>query len=152
MGVNREKPDNWKADTAKSVDFYNDWFMNFAPTAFRETRIATAKTVEEALRLTSNLRDITPEVLQDNPSVLPMLRMAACRKFMSCDIHWTRAAFIAQVWCCRNSCRGSPNPKPTKRSPVISRHCHFLSRTGTIIFTQPNFAIDVAVRVCKQAR
>jgi hypothetical protein len=52
--------------------------MNFAPTAFRETRIATTKAVEEALRLTSNLRDIAPEVLQDNPSVLPVLRMATC--------------------------------------------------------------------------
>ena len=40
MGVNRDKIDVWKADVAKSVDFYNDWFMKFAPQAFRDTRIA----------------------------------------------------------------------------------------------------------------
>ena len=50
----------------------------FAPKAFRETRIETTKQVEIALQLTSNLTDIRPETLQQNPSVLPMLRMATC--------------------------------------------------------------------------
>ena len=31
MAVNRDKPDRWKTDIARSVDMYNDWFMNFAP-------------------------------------------------------------------------------------------------------------------------
>lgn len=78
MGVNRDKPDNWKSDTALSVDFFNNWFMEFAPRTFRETRIETTKRVENALLLTSNLRDIRPEVLQEHPSVLSMLRMATC--------------------------------------------------------------------------
>ena len=39
MAVNRDKPDLWKADIAKSVDLYNDWFMEFAPQTFRDTRI-----------------------------------------------------------------------------------------------------------------
>ena len=34
MGINRDKPDNWKKDTAASVDMYNSWFMNFAPKTF----------------------------------------------------------------------------------------------------------------------
>ena len=40
--INRTKPDNWKSDTAASVDMYNEWFMNFAPKTFRETSIKFA--------------------------------------------------------------------------------------------------------------
>lgn len=39
MPVNLDKPHLWKADVARSVDMYNDWFMNFAPDAFRQTRV-----------------------------------------------------------------------------------------------------------------
>ena len=78
MRVNRDKVDLWKADVARSVDFYNDWFMTFAPKAFRETRIETTKQVEEALQWTENLTNIRPEILQRHPSVLPMLRMTTC--------------------------------------------------------------------------
>ncbi len=38
MGVNTDKPQRWKQDIARSVDFYNDWFLKFAPKAYRETR------------------------------------------------------------------------------------------------------------------
>jgi hypothetical protein len=43
VAVNRDKVDQWKADVATSVDFYNAWFMAFAPGAFRETRVATTR-------------------------------------------------------------------------------------------------------------
>lgn len=76
--VNRNKVDLWKIDVAMSVDFYNEWFMSFAPQAFRETRISTTKQVEEALKLTENLTNIRPETLQLHPSVLSMLRMTTC--------------------------------------------------------------------------
>lgn len=78
MGVNRDKIDLWKKDVAKSVDFYNDWFMKFAPKAFRDTRIKTTKQVEEALEWTENLTNIRPETLIGHPSILPMLRMTTC--------------------------------------------------------------------------
>ena len=52
MGVNRDKPDRWKEDIIKSVDMYNDWFMNFAPDTFRTTRIQTTKDVEATLKAT----------------------------------------------------------------------------------------------------
>jgi len=39
MAVNLDKPNLWKADIAQSVDMYNDWFLKFAPKAFRETRV-----------------------------------------------------------------------------------------------------------------
>ena len=54
MPVNLDKPQNWKADVVQSVDMYNDWFMKFAPKAFRETRVETTKAVEATLHATDN--------------------------------------------------------------------------------------------------
>ena len=78
MGVNRDKPDRWKEDIIKSVDMYNDWFMNFSPDAFRTTRIQTTKDVEATLKATNNLADIRPEILREYPEVLPTMRMSTC--------------------------------------------------------------------------
>ena len=55
MPVNIDKPQNWKSDITKSVDMYNQWFMNFAPKAFRDTRIEATKDVEETLKATALL-------------------------------------------------------------------------------------------------
>lgn len=78
MSINRDKPDLWKADIRLSVDLYNSWFMQFAPKAFRETRVKTAEHVEFALRSTANLTNVTPALLKEHPRVLPMLRMSTC--------------------------------------------------------------------------
>ncbi|MGZ3218344.1 XamI family restriction endonuclease [Paracoccus sp. T5] len=78
MPVNLDKPQNWKADIAASVDMYNDWFMRFAPQAFRETRLKVTKDVEAALANTENLTNIRPETLRRWPGVLPTLRMSTC--------------------------------------------------------------------------
>lgn len=78
MPINLDKPQLWKADIARSVDMYNSWFMKFAPKAFRENRVRTAKQVEDALVLTKNLASIMPEVLKRSPEVLPILRMSTC--------------------------------------------------------------------------
>jgi len=78
MGVNLDKPQQWKADIAQSVDMYNDWFMNFAPKAFRETRIQTTKDVESTLRSTDNLTNIQSDILRRHPDALPTLRMSTC--------------------------------------------------------------------------
>ena len=76
MPVNADKPHIWKSDIAQSVDFYNKWFMRFAPKAYRSTRVETTKQVESALKLTNNLTNIVPVVLRSNPAVLPILRMS----------------------------------------------------------------------------
>ncbi|NEQ69280.1 MAG: XamI family restriction endonuclease [Symploca sp. SIO2D2] len=76
MPVNADKPHLWKADIAQSVDFYNRWFIEFAPTAYRETRLQTAQQVENALAQTVNLTQITPAILRQYPEILPILRMA----------------------------------------------------------------------------
>lgn len=78
MGVNLDKPHQWKPDIIRSVDMYNDWFMEFAPRAFRETRIQTTRDVEATLRATDNLANIQPDILRRHPEVLPTLRMSTC--------------------------------------------------------------------------
>ena len=78
MAVNLDKPLQWKDDIAQSVDMYNDWFMKFAPKAFRETRIETTKSVESTLAITDNMRNIEPATLRQHPEVLSTLRMSTC--------------------------------------------------------------------------
>src|SRR2546426_6328316 len=60
MPVNSDKPKNWKKDIARSVDLYNDWFIKFAPQAYRSARAEATVAVENALKLTKNLTDLSP--------------------------------------------------------------------------------------------
>lgn len=78
MAVNLDKPLQWKADIARSVDMYNQWFMKFAPQAFRATRIETTKSVEATLRSTENMTNVKPATLRKHPEVLATLRMSTC--------------------------------------------------------------------------
>ncbi len=78
MGINRTNPDRWKTDIRESVDMYNDWFMKFAPTAYRETRIKATKDVEATLAKTANLTNVGAALLRAEPGVLPSLRMSTC--------------------------------------------------------------------------
>lgn len=78
MPINRDKPDRWKRDIAASVDMYNEWFMRFAPQAFRATRIQATADVEGTLEITGNLGDIRPDTLREHPMILPTLRMSTC--------------------------------------------------------------------------
>lgn len=73
--INADKPHLWKSDIAASVDQFNQWFMQFAPEAFRSTRIETTEHVRAALLATNDLRSLTPDTLKANPGVLPTLRM-----------------------------------------------------------------------------
>lgn len=73
--VNADKPHLWKADIAASVDRFNQWFMEFAPEAFRSTRVQTTEHVKAALVATNDLRTLNPATLKANPGVLPTLRM-----------------------------------------------------------------------------
>lgn len=73
--INSDKPHLWKADIAASVDQFNQWFLRFAPEAFRSTRIETTGHVGAALRATNDLRNINIATLRENPSALSTLRM-----------------------------------------------------------------------------
>jgi hypothetical protein len=75
--INADKPHLWKADIAASVDQFNEWFMKFAPEAFRSTRIKTTEHVKIALLVTNDLRALNATTLKANPGALPTLRMCA---------------------------------------------------------------------------
>lgn len=76
MPVNLDKPQRWKQDVALSVDQYNQWFLEFAPTTYRQTRIKVTADVQAMLKRTNNLRSITPAELKTHPQILPALRMS----------------------------------------------------------------------------
>jgi XamI-like restriction endonuclease len=73
--INADKPHLWKADIAASVDQFNQWFMTFAPQAFRSTRAKTTEHVKAALLATDDLRKLDSKTLRANPGALPTLRM-----------------------------------------------------------------------------
>jgi len=76
MPVNLDKPQQWKADITLSVDFYNSWFLRFAPKTYRETRVLVTEHVAGMLQRTNNLRNITTKELREHPGILPSLRMS----------------------------------------------------------------------------
>ncbi len=78
MPINADKPHLWKADTSASVDQFNQWFMNYAPKAYRDIRIKTVEHVEHGLKMTADLTIITTAVIKQYPRILPTLRMSTC--------------------------------------------------------------------------
>lgn len=75
---NRNSPERWKEDVRMSVDFYNDWFLRFAPSAFRNSRVEATKAVENALVNSNYFRDISSNMLKQYPSIVTTLRMSTC--------------------------------------------------------------------------
>lgn len=78
MGVNRDKPDLWKADIAESVDLYNRWFLQFAPAAHRNSRSGVTVDVQNAMVESNDLTDVTTNLLKESPSLIRTLRMSTC--------------------------------------------------------------------------
>lgn len=74
--VNSNRTDLWKKDVLRSVDFYNDWFLNFAPEAYRNARNDAIDKVDAVLVETRNLSRISNAILKANPQLLSVLRMA----------------------------------------------------------------------------
>lgn len=73
--INADKPRLWKQDIAASVDYFNRWFITFAPETFRNARAATVKQVEKTFLATNDLRNLTPQLLRQHSAALPTLRM-----------------------------------------------------------------------------
>ena len=78
MAINLDKPHLWKLDIRLSVDMYNDWFLRFAPEAFRSQRVRSTEQVRAALEYTGNLVRLNAALLRSRPEILPILRMACC--------------------------------------------------------------------------
>ncbi len=76
--INRDKVDAWKRDIGKSVDFYNEWFLAFAPATFRKARLAARDQVENVFDATNGVCDLSAATLVLAPQTLPVLRQMTC--------------------------------------------------------------------------
>ena len=117
MPINRDKPDRWKEDIALSVDYYNNWFIGFAPKTYRKLRDESIGHVKRVFSLIDNYRAINSEIILKDPSILQTLRMSTCP-----PIARERLAGLANV---NNSVivsLESPEPqKSNKKRPSPSR-------------------------------
>ena len=78
MAVNSDKPGRWSDNIEASVNMFNEWYKDFAPQTFRETREQTTQKVKDALELTGNLTNVNATILRANPGLIQMLRMTTC--------------------------------------------------------------------------
>ncbi len=76
--INSRAPERWKEDCAASVDYYNAWFLDFAPPSFRQARAEAARKVEAAFRLTDDGRKLDAGTLLAHPQVLAVARQLTC--------------------------------------------------------------------------
>ena len=73
--INRKNPDLWKDDTRKSVELYNDWFLDFAPATYVGERRKAMEMVAKVIKSTDYFH-FTPQQLLNNPKIVAVLRMA----------------------------------------------------------------------------
>lgn len=78
MSINRNNADIWKSDVERSVDFYNQWFLEFAPATYRQERRLTAKRVRKAFKVLSDGMCLTASALDGAPEMLMILRQMTC--------------------------------------------------------------------------
>lgn len=78
ISINNRAIDRWKTDIAASVDFYNAWFLDFAPPSFRAARADAAKKVGKAFRMTDHGRNLDATTLLSHPEVLAVARQLTC--------------------------------------------------------------------------
>ncbi|USR37867.1 XamI family restriction endonuclease [Ectopseudomonas hydrolytica] len=57
---------------------YNQWFLDFSPQTFLKTRVTATKIVEDSLKATNYLRNISPAIFKAYPGILSTLRMSTC--------------------------------------------------------------------------
>lgn len=73
--LNADKPQRWNDDTRQSVLQYNEWFMEFAPKTYQESRKASIDSVERMFDETDYLTLIDVDMLVAIPGSLTILRM-----------------------------------------------------------------------------
>jgi hypothetical protein len=76
MPLNSDKPEQWAYDVVLSVRLFDHWYLSHAPRTFREERRRAVESVRSAFTATADFMNLTPEVLESNPSVVEVLRMA----------------------------------------------------------------------------
>lgn len=75
IDFNNRCTDRWKSDVEMSVEYYNDWFLRFAPETYIAERKVAAAQVEKAFKITKDLRVLTSDIIICNPSLVHILRM-----------------------------------------------------------------------------
>lgn len=76
--INRNNVDNWNTDIERSVDFYNEWFLNFAPDTYRKERRSAVKRVRKAFKTIADGLNLAPSNVDETPEILAILRQMTC--------------------------------------------------------------------------
>lgn len=110
MDINRKNPDCWNADIEESVQYYNVWFVKYAPPTFRKVRERAISVVNKALSEIGSLCDLDDNVLIETPNVLTILRQMTCPPLAR-----ERLAGLARVTPAVVKSFEEGNPKPSTR-------------------------------------
>ena len=113
--LNADKTQKWKSDTLASIDYYNDWFLRFAPTTYREQRVVKRREVKQAFTITGNLQHLTSDVLAKHPEILSVLRMSVAP-----PIAQDRLAGLAYAKKSVIACMEGDNGKSPRLPPKLS--------------------------------
>lgn len=74
--INKKNIESWKTDVQESVDFYNNWFLDFAPTTYINARCGSIDKVEKTFQITDCFNSLSAELLKSIPETISILRMA----------------------------------------------------------------------------
>ena len=74
--INRNRSELWKSDVQKSVLYYNDWFLNFAPETYINARKDAIDKVESAFRKTECFNSLSIDMLKNAPESITILRLS----------------------------------------------------------------------------
>ena len=74
--INNKNIENWKQDVLDSVLFYNEWFLNFAPSTYIDARQNAINKVESAFQKTRCFNQISTEILKVSPEIITILRLS----------------------------------------------------------------------------
>ncbi|MBR1400956.1 MAG: XamI family restriction endonuclease [Prevotella sp.] len=74
--INKNNTGLWKTDVQKSVIFYNEWFLNFAPSTYVNARQDAINKVENAFQKTECFNNLSIDMLRNAPETVTILRMA----------------------------------------------------------------------------
>ena len=76
VSINKNNTGQWKNDVQKSVLFYNEWFLNFAPSTYVNARQDAINKVENAFQKTECFNNLSADMLKTAPETITILRMA----------------------------------------------------------------------------
>ena len=74
--INKNNTSSWKSDINQSVLFYNEWFLNFAPTTYINARKEAFDKIETIFGKTNFFNLISTDLLKNVPESISILRMA----------------------------------------------------------------------------